>query len=69
MIDNPTDEYIGFVQMDDSTKSAQWLTFSPCGLKINLNTGEVIIPQGLTLDEASRAFWEGLGQYKANKIT
>lgn len=39
-----------------------WLTFS-CGLRINVATGEVVIPDGLTLPEASRAFWEGLSLY------
>jgi hypothetical protein len=37
-----------------------WLTFSSSGLRINLRTGEVVIPEGLSLDDASRAFWEGL---------
>ena len=41
-----------------------WLTFMPCGLKINLKTGEVEIPEGLSLDDASRAFWEGLNRYR-----
>jgi len=47
---------IGFQQ-----PSPRWLSF-PCGLRINMDTGEVDIPPGLTLDEASRAFWEGLGR-------
>ena len=37
--------------------------FNPCGLRISLKTGEVIIPEGLSLDEASLAFWHGLRQY------
>lgn len=41
----------------------EWLTFMPCGLRINLKTGEVVIPDGLSLDEASLAFWQGLRQY------
>jgi hypothetical protein len=43
-------------------EAMNWLTFNPCGLRINLRTGEVVIPEGLSLDEASRAFWEGLGR-------
>ena len=39
-----------------------WLTFS-CGLRVNMATGEVVIPEGLALDEASRAFWENLARY------
>ena len=41
----------------------EWLTFYPCGLRISFKTGEVIIPEGLSLDEASLAFWHGLRQY------
>jgi hypothetical protein len=40
-----------------------WLTFNPCGVRVNLKTGEVVIPEGITLDEASRAFWEGLSHF------
>ena len=47
---------VGFTQ-----PSPQWLSF-PCGLRINMGTGAVDIPPGLSLDEASRAFWEGLGR-------
>lgn len=31
-----------------------------CGIEINLKTGAVHIPADLTLDEASRKFWENL---------
>jgi len=41
--------------------SPRYLSF-PCGLRINMDTGAVEIPDGLTIDEASRAFWEGLGR-------
>jgi hypothetical protein len=41
----------------------EWLTLMPCGLRISFKTGEVVIPESLTLDEASRAFWEGLRLY------
>ncbi len=37
------------------------MTFAfQCGLVINPNTGEVKIPKGLKLDEASLGFWTGL---------
>jgi len=39
----------------------QWLQFA-CGLRINLLTGEVQIPPDLSLDDASRAFWESIGR-------
>jgi hypothetical protein len=39
-----------------------WLTFAASGLRINMRTGEVVIPEGLSLDEASRAYWEGLSK-------
>lgn len=35
------------------------LTIS-CGISINLETGEVTIPEGLDLTEASRAFWDAV---------
>jgi len=47
---------VGFTQ-----PSHRYLSF-PCGLRINMDTGAVEIPDGLTIDEASRAFWEGLGR-------
>lgn len=31
-----------------------------CGIKIDLESGEVTIPEGLSLTEASRAFWEAV---------
>jgi hypothetical protein len=42
---------------------AGWLSFPACGLRINMETGEVVIPEGLSLDDASRAFWTGLGGF------
>lgn len=33
------------------------LTFGGCGISIDTATGEVTIPDGLALSEASRAFW------------
>jgi hypothetical protein len=41
-------------------KPSQIMTFL-CGIKINLETGEVTIPEGMSLSEASRAFWEAVG--------
>ena len=38
-------------------KPSPWLTFMPCGLKIDMETGEVVIPEGLALTDAARAFW------------
>jgi hypothetical protein len=41
-------------------KPSQIMTFL-CGIKIDLETGEVTIPEGMSLTEASRAFWEAVG--------
>jgi hypothetical protein len=35
----------------------QWLTLGTTGIRINLRTGEVEIPETLDLDLASLAFW------------
>ena len=53
---------VSFMQLTNP-QPYEWLTFMPCGLRISFKTGEVVIPEGLTLDEASRAFWEGLCRY------
>jgi hypothetical protein len=37
-----------------------WLTFMPCGIRINTETGEVVIPESLSLNEASLAFWNNI---------
>lgn len=34
------------------------LRFGPCQIEIDLTTGEVTIPEGLSLSDAARAFWE-----------
>jgi hypothetical protein len=47
----------------NAIEPTQWLTFASCGLRINLATGEVVIPDGLALHEASRQFWEQLGRF------
>lgn len=36
------------------------LTFMPCGLRIDLETGEVVIPEGLSLTDAAKAFWDAV---------
>jgi hypothetical protein len=33
------------------------LSFMPCGIQIDLETGEVVIPEGLPLTDAAKAFW------------
>lgn len=40
------------------------LTIS-CGISIDLETGEVTIPEGLDLTEASRAFWDAVQQTRS----
>lgn len=40
-------------------QSDHWLIFSS-GISINPITGEVKIPDGLSLDDASRSFWESV---------
>lgn len=35
----------------------QWLTLGTSGIRINLKTGAVEIPEGIDLDLASIAFW------------
>jgi AraC-like DNA-binding protein len=56
-------ETYGTITLANPTAAMEWLTFNPSGLRINMRTGEVIIPEGLTLDAASRTFWEGLGRF------
>ena len=41
-----------------------WLTFQPSGLKIEMETGEVVIPEGLTLSDAAREFWEAVSAFR-----
>lgn len=41
-------------------KPSPWLTLSPCGIKIDCETGEVIIPENLALTEAACAFWDAV---------
>ena len=38
-----------------------YLTLRLCGIRIDMRSGEVEIPEGLSLTDASRAFWEAVG--------
>jgi hypothetical protein len=40
-------------------KPTPWLILS-CGIKIDMETGEVVIPDGLALTDAARAFWDAV---------
>lgn len=44
-----------------SSITAHNLTFGS-GISINMATGDVTIPEGLTIDDASRQFWEAVGR-------
>jgi hypothetical protein len=44
-------------------KHNPWVTFLPCGVAVNLDTGEVKIPEGLTMSEASLAIWNGMKRW------
>jgi hypothetical protein len=37
------------------------LRLGPCGITIDLETGEVSVPESLPLTTASRVFWEAVG--------
>jgi hypothetical protein len=47
-----------------SQPKMNWLTLMPSGIKIDMETGEVVIPEGLSLTDASRAFWEAVSQWR-----
>ena len=36
-----------------------WMTLK-CGIRIDLETGEVTVPESLELTEAAKAFWEAV---------
>lgn len=38
-----------------------YLTFQ-CGIQVNCKTGEVKLPDGMKIDEASRKFWIGMAE-------
>ena len=44
-------------QMVRDVKPSSWLSLDPCGIRIDVQTGEVVIPDGLPLTDAARAFW------------
>jgi hypothetical protein len=44
-----------------SQPKMNWLTLMPSGIRIDMETGEVVIPDGLSLSDAARAFWEAVG--------
>lgn len=50
-------EYVAVMHL---TPPRPVLTLNPCGIEINLETGEVAIPEGLDLTDAARAFWEAV---------
>lgn len=37
-----------------------YLKLLPCGIQIDLETGEVVIPDGLALTDAARGFWDAV---------
>jgi hypothetical protein len=39
---------------------ASTITFGPSGISINVETGEVTIPEGLSVSDAARSFWQTL---------
>jgi hypothetical protein len=41
-------------------KPSPWLQLMPSGIKIDCETGEVVIPEGLALTDAARAFWDAV---------
>jgi hypothetical protein len=56
-----TEDYIVSVPVNAETFS--WLTFGASGIRVNLLTGEVQIPEHLSLSTASLAFWLELSRY------
>ena len=38
----------------------QFLTLKSSGISISMKTGRVTIPEGLSLDDASREFWDAV---------
>jgi hypothetical protein len=43
--------------------AATHLTLAPSGISINLETGEVTLPPGLTIRDAAREFWEAVQHF------
>lgn len=44
------------------------LTLGQCGISINTQTGEVTIPDGLSLTDASLAFWDAVQRITGQKV-
>jgi hypothetical protein len=51
-----TDAALQYLSFQDAP-AMQWLTLGTSGIRINLRTGAVEIPEGIDLDLASIAFW------------
>jgi hypothetical protein len=58
-----THESTGLVAITDMS----WLTFGGSGIQINMKTGEVNIPDDLTLTEAAQKFWNAVRQIGRNQ--
>jgi hypothetical protein len=43
-----------------SQPKMNWLTLMPSGIRINTETGEVVIPEGLTISDAAQEFWDAV---------
>ena len=41
-------------------KPSPMLSLGPCGITIDLETGEVTLPAGMTLTEGAQAFWDAV---------
>lgn len=50
-----------------NSEQASSITFGGSGISVNTVTGEVKIPNGLKLDDASRQFWEAVGSLAGHK--
>jgi hypothetical protein len=66
MADEEIKPYLGYIDRSIAEaarvtiqpwKPPHTLTLKPCGIQIDLETGEVVIPDGLQLTDAARAFW------------
>jgi hypothetical protein len=57
MVTKVTKAYVD--QLLQQIKPTPWLILK-CGIKIDMETGEVVIPDGLALTDAARAFWDAV---------
>jgi len=53
-----TINFYGLLKDDSDTE--RFLTLKQCGIAISMKTGRVTIPEGLSLDDASREFWDAV---------